>query len=45
METNFPLIGIEECFSLFSDDFQYISTNRIAPSITYALSDENIEKT
>ena len=44
METNFPLIGIEEGVSLFNDDFQYISTNRIAPSITYALSDENIGK-
>jgi len=44
MIANFPLLGLEESFSLFNEDFQYISTNRIAPSITYGLSDENIEK-
>ena len=44
MIANFPLLGVEESFSLFNDDFQYISTDRIAPSITYELSDENIEK-
>ena len=44
MITDFPLIGLEESYNLFYDDFQYISTDRIAPSITYELSDENIEK-
>ncbi|WP_151900488.1 AAA family ATPase [Sulfurimonas hydrogeniphila] len=44
MITDFPLLGLEESFNLFNDDFQYISTDRIAPSITYGLSDENIEK-
>jgi len=44
MIADFPLLGLEESFNLFNDDFQYISTDRIAPSITYGLSDENIEK-
>lgn len=44
MITDFPLLGSEESFNLFNDDFQYISTDRIAPSITYGLSDENLEK-
>ncbi len=44
MITDFPLIGLEESFNLFNDDFQYISTDRISPSITYGLSDENLEK-
>ncbi|HHH54829.1 MAG TPA: DUF3696 domain-containing protein [Bacteroidetes bacterium] len=44
MIANFPLLGVEESFNLFNEDFQYISTDRIAPSITYGLSDENIEK-
>lgn len=44
MIADFPLLGEEESFNLFNEDFQYISTDRIAPSITYGLSDENIEK-
>ncbi len=44
MIANFPLLGLEESFNLFNEDFQYISTDRISPSITYGLSDENIEK-
>ncbi len=44
MIADFPLLGLEESFNLFNDDFQYISTDRIAPSITYGLSDENITK-
>ncbi len=34
----------EENFNIFFDDFQYIETDRVAPSITYGLSDEEIEK-
>lgn len=44
MMADFPLLGLEESFNLFNDDFQYITTDRIAPSITYGLSDENIEQ-
>ena len=44
MTTDFPLLGLEKSFNLFNDDFQYISTDRISPSITYGLSDENLEK-
>jgi len=44
MITDFPLLGLEESFNLFNDNFQYISTDRIVPSITYGLSDENLEK-
>jgi predicted ATPase len=35
---------METLFNLFSEDFQYISTNRISPNITYPLSELNIEK-
>jgi predicted ATPase len=41
---NFPLLGTEKSFNLFNEDFQYISTDRVTPSITYGLSDENIKK-
>ena len=44
MITDFPSLELEESFNLFNDNFQYISTDRIVPSITYGLSDENLEK-
>lgn len=34
----------DESFNLFFDDFQYIQTDRIAPQISYPLSDEQISK-
>ncbi len=34
----------KETFNLFYNDFQYISTNRINPTISYALSDKDVEK-
>ena len=34
----------EKLLNIFYDDFQYISTDRIAPSIAYALSNEQIEQ-
>ncbi len=34
----------EETFNIFYDDFQYIQTDRIAPQISYKLSDEEIDK-
>ena len=34
----------EENFNIFFDDFQYIETDRVAPSISYGLSDEEIER-
>jgi len=34
----------EETFNIFYEDFQYIMTDRIAPSIAYMLSDEAISK-
>jgi len=34
----------EKTFNLFYDDFQYISTDRVAPRISYELSDEEVEK-
>lgn len=37
-------VPMETLFNLFSEDFQYISTNRISPNITYPLSELNIEK-
>lgn len=43
-DTNVSLIGITKTLNIFNDDFQYIMTDRIAPSITYGLSDENIER-
>ena len=33
-----------ELYNIFDRTFQYITTDRITPSITYALSDENIEQ-
>jgi len=36
--------GDENNFNLFFDDFQYISTDRIEPKISYNLSDEDIER-
>jgi len=35
---------IDKTFNIFYDDFQYITTDRISPSIAYALSDEAVEK-
>jgi len=35
---------IFELYNIFDTTFQYITTDRITPSITYALSDENIEQ-
>lgn len=37
-------VPIESITNLFLDDFQYIDTTRIQPSITYALSEVNIKK-
>ena len=34
----------EETFNIFYEDFQYIMTDRVAPSIAYMLSDEAISK-
>lgn len=34
----------EETFNIFYEDFQYITTDRVAPNIAYALSDEAINK-
>jgi len=34
----------ENTFNIFYEDFQYISTDRIPPAISYTLSDEDIEK-
>lgn len=35
---------LEETFNLFYDDFQYITTDRIAPNISYGVSDEEVDK-
>jgi len=35
---------IEKTFNIFYDDFQYITTDRIAPNISYKLSDEHISQ-
>ena len=35
---------IFELYNIFDTTFQYITTDRITPSITYALSDESIEQ-
>jgi len=35
---------LEALINLFSDDFQYIMTDRISPQITYPLSEYNIKK-
>jgi predicted ATPase len=35
---------IEKTFNIFYDDFQYITTDRIAPNIAYQLSDEHISQ-
>jgi len=34
----------EDILNIFYDDFQYIETDRVSPNISYALSDEEIEK-
>jgi len=34
----------KKLFNIFYDDFQYITTDRVAPSITYLMSDIEIEK-
>lgn len=34
----------EKTFNIFYDDFQYITTDRIAPNISYKLSDEHISQ-
>lgn len=34
----------ESLFNIFYDDFQYITTDRIIPSISYLMSDEEIDK-
>jgi len=34
----------EKTFNIFYDDFQYITTDRIAPNISYKLSDEDISQ-
>lgn len=34
----------EKSFNIFYNDFQYISTNRVAPNIIYDLSDEEIDQ-
>ena len=34
----------DKTFNIFYDDFQYIQTDRVSPSISYSLSDEVIEK-
>jgi len=43
INNDFPLIGLEESYNIFNNDFQYIQTDRIAPKISYGLSDENIQ--
>lgn len=35
---------VEKTFNIFYDDFQYITTDRIAPNISYKLSDEHISQ-
>jgi len=35
---------IEKTFNIFYNDFQYITTDRIAPNISYKLSDEHISQ-
>jgi len=37
-------INIDNTLNIFNDNFQYIMTDRIAPQISYGLSDENIER-
>jgi len=34
----------EDLFNIFYDDFQYITTDRAVPSISYMMSDEEIDK-
>ena len=34
----------EDLFNIFYDDFQYITTDRVVPSITYMMSEEEIDK-
>ena len=34
----------DNLFNIFYDDFQYISTNRISPSISYVMSEEEVDK-
>jgi len=34
----------KKLFNIFYDDFQYISTDRIAPNISYGMSDEDVDK-
>jgi len=43
-ESNDFIFNEEDDFNLFYNCFQYISTNRITPTIFYALSDEELEK-
>jgi predicted ATPase len=43
-ESNMSLFKESEMFNLFNDDFQYIMTDRAVPSITYRLSDEQVER-
>ncbi len=45
-KTNVPFVMDGEVYltcNIFANSFQYIMTDRIAPSITYGLSDEDIE--
>ncbi len=41
MKADFPIFA--PFFNLFDNDFQYIATDRIAPSISYSLSHEHIQ--
>ncbi len=34
----------ENLFNIFYDDFQYIATDRVVPSISYMMSEENVDK-
>ena len=44
-ETIFPIKGEHtKVLNLFEDRFQYIMTDRVAPSISYGLSDEAVEQ-
>lgn len=41
VESDFP---VESIINLFADDFQYINTDRIQPTMTYGLSETQIRK-
>ena len=47
LDTSTPILKdweIFDLYNLFDGNFQYITTDRVTPSITYKLSDENIEQ-